>query len=254
MGKKLALCMYGQTRDFLTGYSNLMKCLKCLNMENEQIDVFFHTWKLEEGTEFEHASWPTRTMRLNLKNIYTQQKDIEERILDLYKNVKAYCFESVKYFDTHDIQNTRFYRNSQVEIKENAKNILSQFYSRSKVFDLIENFVLTNNVHYDAIISSRFDAWDYSELVNEPYQYGKCFVTFESREPMFIGDNFLVLPQDIYFKIFKNIYKKLNNPEITGIKGFYYLKNRNVAPNISPEKILTLLLIKAVNEDMTMLM
>lgn len=245
--------MYGQTRDFLTGYSNLMKCLKCLKMEDEEIDVFFHTWKLEEGNEFEHAKWPTCIMRSNLNDTYTQQTDIEERILDLYKNVKGYSFEPVKYFDTRNIQNTRLYKNSRADQKENAKNVLSQFYSRSKVFEIIENFILKNKMNYDAIISSRFDAWDYSDSVNEPYEYGKCFIP-TNRELMVVGDNFLILPQDIYFKVFKNIYEKLNDPTVTGTKGFYYLKNKSIPPDLSPEKIVTILFRKAVNEDMTMLM
>ncbi len=128
---KIALCLYGQPRNLYQGYENIKREI----LDKYDTDVFLHAWSTDKN--YITSQW---------RPIDTEPSNIND-IIKLYNPVK-YIFNSPMIFDCDTslpgYQNTPH--------KSNINNILSQFYSRKSVRDL-----LCLNNKYDFVIMIRYD-------------------------------------------------------------------------------------------------
>ena len=51
----IAIILYGQPREYMKGYNNIMTFIK--NQNNCNFDFFYHTWKLKENQSYQYSPW-----------------------------------------------------------------------------------------------------------------------------------------------------------------------------------------------------
>ncbi len=207
---KIAVCLYGQPRNYITGYNNIKKIFDGYN-----VDYFFHCWTINNLEKYNVSPW----RNLNESElIVNDQEKIKQDLIDLYKPV-SYIFEkSINIFDPNIYLNTIAYDNS--NNKSNINNTLSQMYSRNRVCNILNEYVTQKNITYDFVIMCRFDINKNFNL--NLYELQKDYVhvsNIHSPRKVF-DDNFIICPQKIFIKWFK-IFENLNN-----ILSNYELKNK----------------------------
>ena len=172
---------------------------------------------LEEGEIYPSSPW--RNIPADSIRYY---KDIKDILLNLYKPVRYACQAQIKSFDKNIYIDTIAYKNSFNYDKrlQNIDNNLSQMYSRNMVRNLISEYVNETQVNYSTIILSRFD---YNSAIpinlsSIDLSYLYCANITPSRS--FLPDNFLIIPQDIFLKlfdIFDSLRELFNDPELDRI-------------------------------------
>lgn len=213
---KIAICIYGQPRDYINGY-NCINNLINTNDENTY-DFFFHCW-INDNIKYECSPW----RKINEKTLFiNKQNDVKNDIIRLYKPI-SYLYE--KPLDKDEIlteieyiKKSIAYTNSCDSIKNNIYNTLSQIYSRNKVKDLFEEYIINTKINYDMVISTRFDGFQFPKNLKFPnLQKNKIYASLMYRPRYIINDNFLIIPTEIYinwFDLYKNIKNIINNKEI----------------------------------------
>lgn len=218
---KIAICLFGQLRDYKYGYDCINKFMK-LNSEHTY-DFFFHAW-IDDNITYECAPW----RRISQSSLYIgNQDDIKKEILELYKPL-AYLYEKPLdktnegvVADMECIRSSLAYVKCSQSIKDNVFNVFSQVCTRSKVKDLFEDYITKTNTKYDLVISTRFDGyglpnnWTIPTILDKNKMYA---FPFGSRYMMV--DYFLMFTPETYVKIcnlYKNIAHIINNNDL-GIK------------------------------------
>lgn len=217
---KIAICLYGQPRDYKHGYDCITNLIRA-NNENTY-DIFFHCWIGDENTKYECSPWRT----IDEKSLFIGNTTyLKNDILQLYNPI-TYLYENPldKNSDTilmeiEYIKESISYVNSCTPTKNNIYNTLSQIYSRNKVKDLFENYITNTNTTYDMVISTRFDGHDFPMNINisKYAATNKIYTSPMHRPRAIIADNFLIIPPEIYinwFDLYKNIKNIINNTEI----------------------------------------
>ena len=216
MNYKFAICLYGQPRDYKFGY-NLIKNFIEMNNENTY-DIFFHCW-IDNNIKFEHSPWRT----INNECLIINDSDtIKKDLIELYKPT-LYEYEkplnkNIILTDLSYISHSLAYTNSNINVQKNVYNILSQCYSRNKVKDILENYIINSNNNYDMVISTRFDGFNFPlnlKLTN--IEKNKIYASSLHKPRYIIPDNFLIITTNIYlnwFNLFKNIKNIINNKKI----------------------------------------
>ena len=132
---KIAICLYGQPRDYKQGHKCISNLIK-VNNENTY-DIFFHCW-IDDNIKYECSPW----RKIDEKTLFIgNQNVVKNDISQLYKPV-SYLYE--KPLDKNNdklllefeyIKKSIAYKNSSVEKQNNIYNTYSQIYSRNKVKD-----------------------------------------------------------------------------------------------------------------------
>ena len=215
---KIAICLFGQLRDYKYGYDCINKFMK-LNSEHTY-DFFFHAW-IDDNITYECAPW----RRIDPKTLYIgNQTDVKNEILELYKPI-SYLYEKPLDKTSADvitemecIKQSTSYSNSPQSIKDNIFNIFSQICTRSKVKDLFEEYITKTKTEYDIVISTRFDGYGFPTKFTIPnIEKNKIYVSSGTRPRYIILDYFLIIPPEIYIKfcnLYGNIKHIINNPEL----------------------------------------
>lgn len=217
---KIAICLFGQLRDYKYGYECIDKFMK-LNSEHTY-EFFFHAW-IDDNLTYECAKW----RRIDPRSLYIgNQNDIKKEILDFYKPL-AYLYEKPLdktnegvVADMDCIRSSLSYVNCSQPIKDNVFNVFSQVCTRSRVKDLFEDYITKTNTKYDLVISTRFDGygfpnnWTIPTIVDKNKIYAFSFGT--SGRHMMV-DYFLMFPPETYVKIcnlYANIVHIVNNKDL----------------------------------------
>lgn len=215
---KIAVCLYGQPRDYKNGYM----CIDNLIKKNDEntYDFFFHCW-IDDNIEYDVSPWRKIDKNtLIIKNENVVKNDISQ----LYKP-KSYLYEKPLDKNKEELLNemeyikkSKAYANCNDRKKDNIYNTFSQIYSRNKVKDLFEEYITTTKTHYDYVISTRFDGFNIPKEVKlTNIQQPKIYTSSMFRPRYIIPDNFLIIPPEIYinwFNIYKNIKNIINNKDI----------------------------------------
>ena len=213
---KIAICLYGQPRDYKNGYDCISNLIR-INNENTY-NFFFHCW-IDNNIKYEHSPW----RKIDEETlIIGNQESIKNDIFQLYKPI-SYLYEKplikdILLTEMEYIKNSLAYVNSRVQIKNNIYNTYSQLYSRNKVKDLFEQYIIDTKTNYDMVISTRFDGFDFPKSFKiSNIQKNKIYTSSICLPRYIIPDNFLIIPPEIYinwFNLYKNIKNIINSKEI----------------------------------------
>jgi len=215
---KIAVCLYGQARDYKYGYDCISHLMK-LNAEHTY-DFFFHCW-IDDNIQYDCSPW----RKINENTLYVKnQTDVKNELLKLYQPI-SYRFEKPLDKTSPDviaevehIKQSKAYLNSSSGQRNNIFNIFSQMYSRGQVRDLFYQYITKSNTIYDAVITTRFDGWDFPRDLKIPtIEKNKLYVSSIHRPRYVIPDNFLIMPPEVYTK-FCNLHQNykviINSDEI----------------------------------------
>lgn len=215
---KIAICLFGQARDYKYGYTCINNFMKDNN--KNKYDFFFHCW-IDDNIEYETSPW----REIDKKTLFIEHQNIVKNdIVQLYKPV-SYLFEKpldknkeTFLIEMEYIQKSIAYKNSSQVIQNNIYNIISQIYSRNKVKDLFEKYITNTETNYDTVISTRFDGFAFpNNLEISNIQKNKIYASSIHKPRHLIPDHFLIIPPEIYinwFNIYKNIKNLINNKKI----------------------------------------
>jgi hypothetical protein len=215
---KIAICLYGQPRDYHAGFSNINNFI---NMQtNVTVDFFYHAWTLNEGDVYSASPW-----RNFDKNTLAYNPNAIKEINNLYNPV-AYSYENqIATFDEKLYINTIAYRNTLNEkCKNNINNTLSQMYSRNKVRNTFNDYIVKNNVNYHAVMMCRFDYIGAINVDLNNIDLSKVFAGSLHLPRKIIVDSCLIMPTDVFlnwFNIFENLRNNLDNAELQVIINKY---------------------------------
>lgn len=214
---KIAICLYGQPRDYKYGYTCITNFME--NNKNKY-DFFFHCW-IDDNIEYETSPW----RKIDKKTLFIENQNIVKNdIFQLYKPI-SYLYEKpldknkeTFLIEMEYIQKSIAYKNSNQSKKNNIYNTISQIYSRNKVKDLFEKYITNAKINYDIVISTRFDGFCFPNSLDiSNIQKNKIYASSRHRPRYIIPDNFLIIPPEIYinwFNIYKNIKNVINNKKI----------------------------------------
>jgi hypothetical protein len=225
--KKIAWCFYGQPRDYATGHSTVMKTLEPYK-DTIEVDFFYHTWfdKSLVGTYYKISPW-----RNIPQEILLIKEDIPEQLEKLY-NPKGCCYDSPGDFVTDEILNSKLFNLSHDSCKKNVNNTISQFISRSKVYDLFYEYSTSTNTTYDFVIETRFDLYnpitiDFFSI--DPLKF--YFRKYNVHAIPYLNDNIVIMGVENFKKfssVYKNFSKLVNNTTLIQkfnekyVEGFLY--------------------------------
>jgi hypothetical protein len=138
---KIALCLSGQTRNWITTYESIKKQI----IEKYNVDVFIHTWDVK-GQMVPH----------HFVNNYDDNFDkIDYKFIDFYKPKKIQIDSPEYNTFKQKTYGGRFY------------NTLMMWYSIHKSNQLRKEYEIENNIKYDLIIRCRFDLFFENFVINE---------------------------------------------------------------------------------------
>jgi hypothetical protein len=211
--KKIAICLFGQPRDYVIGHKNIKDLIE--NQQQYDCDVFFHCWNIENHSVYKSAEW----REIPKKSLLIEDMDVvNQQLLDLYKPVKYKFENSIDKFNENIYNDTIAYNNiTNDKILQNINNILSQMYSRNEVRKLFEQHVSEKNIEYDYVIITRFDVMKKINLKLELLEGNKVYIDNMHYPRKIITDTFIICPQHIFilwFNLFDNLKNILNNEEI----------------------------------------
>lgn len=197
---KVAICLYGQARNYLEGYKAIKKIID--GNQTCSFDIFYHVWfKDPIGNEIEkYESSPWR--KIPEKELIIS-RTIPEDLNSLYKPIK-FKVECPRYFDNDIYKNSEIFYRTSYNNQKNINNTTSQMYSRSEV----RNLLATHDEKYDIVITTRFDYVHTVHIDIEKLNLQKTYVSAMVLPRKFISDNFIIMPYKVYLKTF-NIYSRL---------------------------------------------
>jgi hypothetical protein len=208
---KIAICLYGQPRDYNDGFKIIDNFIKL--QTNVTVDFFYHAWTLNEGDVYSVGPW----RNINANDI-AYKPDVIEELNKLYNPV-AHSYENqIATFDEKLYINTIAYNNTlDQKSKNNINNVLSQMYSRNKVRNTFNDYIVKNNVHYDAVMMCRFDCNTHINIDLNNVDLSNVIVGYMHCPRAIFPDCCLIMPSNIFldwFNMFENLHIILNNAEL----------------------------------------
>uniref|UniRef100_A0A6C0DQ94 Uncharacterized protein n=1 Tax=viral metagenome TaxID=1070528 RepID=A0A6C0DQ94_9ZZZZ len=197
---KIAYCLYGQPRNLEDGYNIISKFV-----ENYNVDFYYHTWTLNHENEvYSHS---------NYRNIKIEEikydHDIINKINLLYKP-KKYISELSKYFDYKNFENSLIFNNLECKDTNRISNTFSNFYSKQKVRDLLNETLEKEKINYDLVIISRFDMLKEINIDLNLLDKNKIYVSNIHNPRYIFSDAILIMNVDNFLNLM-NAYNNLEN-------------------------------------------
>jgi len=211
----IAIVLYGQPRDYLKGYNNIIKFIN--THKDCKFDFFYHCWILNENEKYKCSPWRNIDEKelIYNKNTISDLKKLYNPVLYENENQNELSFDESLYKNTIAFNNTYGLKLT------NINNTLFQMYSRNKARNLLHSYLekMDNKVHYDFVIFFRFDISNskmpkvkFSEL-----DKSRVYTSYPIFNRKYIDDNFIIAPTNIFLEWF-NIYDRLkdilNNQEL----------------------------------------
>ena len=194
--KRIACALYGQPRYLKEGHSYLSKSFSQYDFE---VDFFCHSYQYGVNSSYDSSPWSNPPTAGVVENTY-------DEISNLYNPVQLEI-ETPYDGDVGWVQNSLIGSETHIHDKSlfgNIKNILSQFYSRSKLCQLVSN----HNSVYDFIVTCRYD---FRQML------GSRILNQINPEKIYtnngwgvINDNLLIMNTENFLKI-TNVYENLPN-------------------------------------------
>jgi hypothetical protein len=202
----IAIVLYGQPRDYLKGYNNIIAFIK--TQKNCKFDFFYHTWKLNKNESYKCSPW---------RNIDTNNLIYHENIInnlqELYNPI-SYEISNQNELDFDDLlyKNTIAFNNTRGLKINNINNILYQMYSRNKARNLLYEYLnkIDNTIHYDFVMILRFDINIMPEVNLNEMDTSKTYISDIHYPRKVIPDNCIITPTKIFLEWF-NIYETLKD-------------------------------------------
>ena len=187
---KIAVVLYGQPRDYMKGYKNIMRFIQS---QEAGADFFYHAWTIGPDDRYEASKWrPIPATDLEYKG------DVAARLKVLYKPVLHEC-EPSRDFAVNPYMDTLAYRNTVTPAKiRNMGNVLSQMYSRNRA----RNLLLKSEAKYDYVIMTRFDLDFSPDILLKELDPSKIYVSAAHCPRKIMPDNFILAPKEIVLKWF----------------------------------------------------
>ena len=215
---RIAVLLFGQPRDYTTGYKNITKFL---SKQNAEVDFFYHCWTIEKGSKYEHAlAWSKAT-----DDDLSFKDNIQNTLEELYKPVSKEYEMQISNFDTslciESLAYENMFQNRTPIIIEKIKNLngtLSQMYSRNKVAKLLKNHMEKTGVSYDCVLMTRFDIAFSPNMNLNGLDLSKTYVSGAIVPRTIMLDKFIIAPTEVIINI-SNLYEDLseivNNEELS---------------------------------------
>ena len=193
---RVALCLHGKPRDLERGHAVLQRFMK--KHTNTTFDVYLHAW--------------------------TEDRETEQKILDLYKPV-SHKFEQQIEFDVEVYKNTIAYKNSDItktKLYDKVRGLappgktfvwlaLSHLYSRNQCQKLLLDLT------YDTVITSRYDL-THEIKIHLHEEDLSCLYAHDGNFPRFLPhDSFNIMPPHMYKKVmntYDSFLDLFNNVEV----------------------------------------
>ena len=229
---RVAICLYGQPRKYQEGYNNIINYVKA--NPDYQFDFFYHTWTkpkdISGAVFYEAAKW-----RQLPSSELIMEDNIIEKLNTLYKPLGYCSCEPINFdIDKYSI----LYMETENMYKDNVNNITSQIFSRQSVRDILEKVVLTYNIKYEYVITTRFDFLMPITIKLNILQKNKLYMSHLKLPCKLIADNLIICDVNMFFNVF-NIFNNLKNiVDNTELREFIKGINENFRYNI--EEIITL--------------
>lgn len=206
---KIAICLYGQPRNYKKGYDVLSNFIH-LNSSYD-FDFFLHTWTIQENETYNVSPWrPIHKDEIVNTNI--------QEIIHLY-NPKSHEIENqINTFDEQLYIHSIAYNNTHNQRqRNNINNTLSQLYSKNKVRKLFNNYMNQTNTKYEAVIICRFDFMNEIQLDLSTIDLNYVYTSFIGRSINIPNTSFCIMPVNIFikwFNMFDNLLYTINNTEL----------------------------------------
>lgn len=201
---KIAVVLYGQPRDYLTGYRNIMTFIK--QHPTCTFDFFYHVWKLNENEIYSCSPWRP------IDNLIYKDKIITE-LQELYNPISYECeYQTKLIFNNLSYKNTLAFNNTVEPQLSNINNVLFQLYSRNKARNLLNEYLKKegNNVHYDFVLSVRFDIINMPEVNLSELNTSYTYISDRLYPRKTMSDMCIITPTSVFLEWF-NIYEKLKD-------------------------------------------
>ena len=202
----IAVVLYGQPRDYLKGYNNIMEFIKM--QDDCKFDFFYHCWVINENETFKHSPW---------RNIDKNEISFNKNtVTDLYKlyNPISYEIENQNNvsFDDSLYKDTLAFKNTTGQLLGNIDNTLFQVYSRNKARNLLDTYLnkMSNKVYYDFVMFMRFDLNIMPKLHFNELNKSKVYVSNLHYPRNLVTDYCVIAPTNIFLQWF-DIYDKLKD-------------------------------------------
>ena len=229
---KVAVVLYGQPRDYVKGYNSIMSFIK--TQEGCDFDFFYHVWKLNENEEYKHSPWRNidkNTLVYNEKTITNLQKMYNPVSFEI-ENQNQLTFDESLY------KNTIAFNNTTGKKLLNINNTLFQLYSRNKARNLLVSYLnkMNNSVHYDFVITTRFDISVMPKLKLLYLDTSKTYHSNLHCPRKIIHDHCIIMPKKIFiewFDIYERLKDILNNKDLISI-----VHSFNEKLDINPEELM----------------
>jgi hypothetical protein len=196
----IAWCFHGQPRDIEKGYSTIKSFVD--KHQSVHFDFFCHTWFSSDPTH----KYKVSSYR-NLEPI-PQRADIIATIDKLYSPIE-HCVEEPIDFDLSDILYSKAVLNTHNINIQNIKNTRSNIYSQTKVRDILYNHVKNKGMHYDLVISSRYDLHVNIQFDLNIIDLSKIYGANMHSPRKLLVDHLYIMPMSIFFHAC-SIYSILN--------------------------------------------
>jgi hypothetical protein len=109
-------------------------------------------------------------------------------------------------------------------------------YSRNKARNVLQRYLEKNNVHYDFVLTLRFDLSIMPNIQFNELNKSNVYISNLHCPRKIMPDNCIIAPTDIYLKWF-NIYEMLKDI-IDNINLFEKIKSLNEDLDINPEELI----------------
>ncbi len=164
---RIGIVLFGHLRSFkqtLSSFENLKKTLA----QSGQVDVFCHTWDIEESVT---AAWWKEHKPDDPPPATVNAKEVEEK----YAPARYIIESSIQFDDSGYIVNTSI----------PISGILSMLYTQQRSFGLLKQHETENDFRYDIIIKARYDllyeiAPGFSDIIQDCLTNSKVYLPFSN--------------------------------------------------------------------------
>jgi len=202
---QIAVVLYGQPRDYLKGYNNIMKFIN--KQEDCKFNFFFHCWTLNENEIYKCSPW----RNIN-NNELVYNKNVISELIELYNPI-LYEFENQNNVIINEslYKDTIVYNDTDINSLSNINNTLFQMYSRNKARNLLNKYLIdTNNINYDFVMHIRFDINDMPKINFNELNKSQVYISNLHLPRISMPDNCIITNPYIFLEWF-NIYEMLND-------------------------------------------
>lgn len=203
----IAIVFYGQPRDYLKGYNNIIQFIK--TQHDCKFDFFYHCWVLDENEHYKCSPWKNiddSTLLYN-KDIITHLQKLYNPISHEIENQNCVILDDSLYNNTIAFKNTKGLKLS------NINNTLFQMYSRNKARNVLKKYLDKNCTQYDFVMMLRFDINEMPHINFNALNKQKVYVSnlwYYHNFRKIIPDNCIITPTNIFLEWF-NIYDTLKD-------------------------------------------